>query len=1012
MKRLLLALLLSALGLSQPLKAQLPAYYEPFRLYKDAQELFAKEKYGPAYEKLQAFLAEGDFDTYEHSNELNANAHFYQAVSAYHLNRFDTEPLLKRFIANFPQNSKWTEAHYFLGKSYFEQKKYKEAMPYLKAFAETQGTQEALQQEASFMLAYAHFYENDYATAQPMFQQVSQVVDHPFAEDARYYNAIILYQQGQYGPAYDAFKELEYSDKYRNEIRVYLANCMLKLKRYAELFTLADELANDPKAQRNDAEVYFIVANASYERDDYAKAARYFRDFETNGGKLGRHDYFRFAQSHYKLKQYPSAIPLYRRVLETERDSLTQIASYYLGFCYLETDNKNNARVAFEKAAKAKDAYSDLIKQDALYQYGKVCISTKYYEEAYKSLRTLEKNYPNNANLPEVRSLIGELLFYSKNYKQAVAYLESVPRNTERSMRAYQIATFYYGTRLFDRERYQEADVYFEKAAQNDYDKNMALSAQYWLGESRFRQQAYDASLKAFRTYLQMPQVKKHEYYLMAIYGIAWNHFKKKEYSQALKQFDSFINQSSRSAEPKNLVDAYLRAGDCLFLQRQYGKANTYYQRVIDFNYTYVDYAMYQIAESQYRQREYQQSVQEFDKLITRYKRSELRDDALDRVSEIYATWIKDYEKADQYAKMLVEEYPKSPLAGAGYNRRALAAYYRNDLDGAIKYFKKVVEDYGFDKESAQTALENLSAMIDPAEYDKIFKAYKEKNPEVNFNAELLYNTGMDRYYAGSYTSAINQFTEYIDGYPNAPNYHEALVFRARAHQQLGQSDKALDDYSKVFNTKPKNNFTNVALLEAAEIKVDQQNFEAALQLYTLLEQTAEKLENRTEAAFGIAKCHLALGNYADAERVMQPIASNPQQQTLTQERAQVQIGNAQYGQKRLEAAFQTFKKVESENKTELGAESQYMITRILYDQGKFQETRESGLYLQNTYPTYNRWKAQAFLVVARADYALGDNFQAKGVLESLISNSEFPDITRQARELLDKILKEEEGGR
>jgi TolA-binding protein len=266
----------------------------------------------------------------------------------------------------------------------------------------------------------------------------------------------------------------------------------------------------------------------------------------------------------------------------------------------------------------------------------------------------------------------------------------------------------------------------------------------------------------------------------------------------------------------------------------------------------------------------------------------------------------------------------------------------------------------------------------------------------------------MDRYYSGSYTSAINQFNEYITGYPNAPNYHEALVYRARSFQELGQTNKALEDYGKVYNTNPKNSFTNVALIEAAEIKFAQENYQSALSLYTLLEQTAEKLENRTQGIFGMAKCHAALGDHVQAERVLKPILTNPQQQTQTQERAKVETGKAIYFQKRLTEAFKIFKDVESQNKTEMGAESQYWITQILYDQKKYQETREAGLYLQNYYPNYNLWKAKAFLTVARADYALGDNFQAKGVLESLIANAEFPEITRDAQELLDKILKEE----
>ncbi len=1011
MSRFLLAIIaISILGLSQAV-AQLPAYYEPNRIYKDALELYEKEKYGAAQEKFERFLHAKGYAHNDHANELNANARFYQSVCAYRLDRYDTEPLLKAFISGFPENSKWLDAHYYLGKYYFERKKYSDAAEPLRLYGAATGSNPTYAQEANFLLAYSHFMNNDYGTARELFKQVKET-DSPFAEDARYYDAIMLYQSKDYGLAYDAFKELEFSPKYKSEIRTYLANCMLKLKRYGELFLLADDLASDRQAAKKDAEIYFIVANASYEKNDYPKASSFFKQYVDNAGKLNRGGYFRYAQSHYKQNQYKDAIPLYGKVLTQERDSLTQIASYYLGFCFLEEKSLDNARVAFEKAAKAKEPNNAVIKQDALYQYAKLSYTTKHYEEAYKALQLLEKYYPNAEYIPEVRSLTGELLFYSKNYKQAVTYLESVPLNTDRQRKAYQTACFYYGTRLYERGRYEEASTHFTKAVVNAFDKNMALDAQYWYGESRFREEKYDVAAKAYQTFLTMPNARKSELYTMATYGLGWCNFKAKKYDAALKNFEDFISAAGRQAEVKYMVDAYLRAGDCLFLKRNYPKANTYYSRVADFNYTRKDYAMYQIAEGSYRQGKYQEAVASFGKLVNTYSKSELRDDALDRVSEIYLTWIKDYTQTKKYAKMLVTSYPRSPLAPGAYNRLALASYLTNDAKGAIDNFKKVVLDYGFDQEQAQIALENLASLLDPKEYDKLFKQYKSQNPDVNENlADLYFNTGLDRYYAGNFNSAIGQFTSYINDFPNGPNYHESLLFRARSNKELGKFDNALSDYSKVYDTKPKNTFTNIALLEAAEIKYDQQNYQTALNLYKLLEQTAEKVENKTQARFGIAACHQALGNHTEAERVLKPIADNPQLNAITRERAQMEIAISLYNQNKLADALAGFKQVEQENKTEYGARSQYMITLIFYDQGRYNDAKDAGLYLQNTFPTYNYWKAKAFLVVARAEYAQGENFQAKGVLESIINNAEFPEITKEAQTLLDKIVAEENAG-
>ena len=111
------------------------------------------------------------------------------------------------------------------------------------------------------------------------------------------------------------------------------------------------------------------------------------------------------------------------------------------------------------------------------------------------------------------------------------------------------------------------------------------------------------------------------------------------------------------------------------------------------------------------------------------------------------------------------------------------------------------------------------------------------------------------------------------------------------------------------------------------------------------------------------------------------------------------------------------------------------MITRIMLDQGqalfrraesldrqgnsdaerffqdaddKFTQVTESAIYMKNNYPSFNEWKARTFLVAADAYLALGNTFQAKGTLESLIAEDRFPDIQKAAQDRLDRIEAEE----
>ncbi|MEZ4849394.1 MAG: hypothetical protein R3B93_12410 [Bacteroidia bacterium] len=106
--------------------------------------------------------------------------------------------------------------------------------------------------------------------------------------------------------------------------------------------------------------------------------------------------------------------------------------------------------------------------------------------------------------------------------------------------------------------------------------------------------------------------------------------------------------------------------------------------------------------------------------------------------------------------------------------------------------------------------------------------------------ATLVFNTGRDRFFAGNYSSAIEQFTVYINDYKNGPDYFEALLFRARANRELAKFSESLDDYRLIYSATGSNEFTNTALQEAAEINIDQKDYVGSLQLYQNLDLASE----------------------------------------------------------------------------------------------------------------------------------------------------------------------------
>ncbi|MEM9985996.1 MAG: tetratricopeptide repeat protein, partial [Bacteroidota bacterium] len=624
----------------------------------------------------------------------------------------------------------------------------------------------------------------------------------------------------------------------------------------------------------------------------------------------------------------------------------------------------------------------------------------------------------NESFTAEVQGLIGETYLNTRNYAKAIAYFESVPRTNSRAQKAYQIVCYFYGIELFERTNYDQAEAYFAKAMSNAFDADLGLSAQYWQSEAQFRQDNHSAAAQTFKDYLNSRGASSNEYFLRGYYGLAWARFKMKQYQQAFTNFDTYINRADNSEPPTLRADAYLRAGDCQFLLKNYSKANQYYARVVRFN-AYGDYAAYQMAEGEYRTDSYNKSVETFDKMIAAFPNSEFRDDALDRISEIYLEWLQNYSQTLKYGRMLVNEYPRSSLVPQTLNRMARAAYELGRQDEAVSYFKKVVTQYGNNRQQAQLALDNLSNLLSEREFDRLLKDYRNQNPAMDEGlAGVVFETGKQRFFSGSYTSAIDQFSTYISDYRSGPDYFEALVFRARSYRELGQLPKALNDYGRVYGANANTPFASVALQEAGEIEFEQGNYTASLSLYQQLETLASKLQNRVVAWFGIAKNEKALGRYAQAQDVLLQIAESPEVEVYSRTEALVEIGRCQYLRGTLDEAFQTFTVVENDFKNAFGAESQAMKAQILLDQGillkergqaqaatdKFNAVKEATRYMANNYPTFNYWRARTFLVVAEAYYQLGNAFQAKGTLESLAREDRFPDIQQEALDRLAEL--------
>ncbi len=97
---------------------------DPYKSYKNAQELFDKEKYSSA----QYYFKEVINKFSNPQDEIRINAEYYFAVCALNLYHRNVETILTRFFLDHPDHPKSKNIYFQLGKHYYQTKKFNKSI--------------------------------------------------------------------------------------------------------------------------------------------------------------------------------------------------------------------------------------------------------------------------------------------------------------------------------------------------------------------------------------------------------------------------------------------------------------------------------------------------------------------------------------------------------------------------------------------------------------------------------------------------------------------------------------------------------------------------------------------------------------------------------------------------------------------------------------------------------------------------------------------------------------------
>ncbi|MFN4234149.1 MAG: tetratricopeptide repeat protein [Bacteroidia bacterium] len=995
---ILLAFLLVIAG--SAVSQQSLIYSDKDAIYKNALELFQKQKYANAYTLFQKALKENQ----DIHSEIKVNASYYSALCAIELQHKDAVVQMIQFIKTYPESPKVKIAPYHLARHYYRLKKYPKSIYWFEKIDLYDLNNEQLA-EYYFKLGYSYFEEGNFKEASKKFYEIKDI-DTRYTAPARYYFSHIEYQNKNYETALQGFLKLKNDATFGSVVPYYIVQIYFYQQKYDEVIAYAPALLDSANVKRS-TEITRILAESYFKTNRFEEAIPWFEKYKKAQGRITRQDAYMIGFAYYKTNQCLNAIDYFKEAVG-DADTLTQIAYYHLGECYLKTNQKAFARNSFGYSAKFN--FDTELHEDALFNQAMLAYELSYhpYYEAIDAFKQYLRDYQSGYRNTIIQSYLISVFLTTKNYKEAISTIEEIKNKTKEMEYAYQKVCYYRGIELYNALSYTQAIVHFDKALSTPLDKNINALSLYWKAEALFQLKKYDESAEHFKKFLFEPGAINFTEFYTANYNLGYCYYKLKDYPTAISWFRKYTTLNPTN-DNNRITDALLRIADCYYITKDYHNANDYYLLASEKGSNSSDYGLYQYAITLGLTAKNEEKIKVLEKLINTYPESNYRDDARFEIAQTYQK-INQHENAINQFKQYINEFPNSNLVRKAWVLQGLSFYNIQKDDEALNIYKKVVNDFPNTEEAFEALNGIKNIYVENGRGDE-YAAFVKGVSYINISSAALdsttYQAAELQYMKGNCTESIKMFEKYLSNYPDGIFKLNANYYKADCHYRAKEFDKALENYAIVL-VFPASQFTERALLNTSRIHYSNKNYAEAKESYTRLEEIAQQHENKNEARIGLMRCNEKLGDSQEAFNYAQKVLNIDKLPENIRNEAELIIAKFNIMANRISDAQMILEEITKRTKSAIGAEAKYLLAHIQYNLKNYKESEKIIFELAENYANHDYWVAKAFILLADNYVALNNTFQAKHTLQSIIDNYDGEELKNIAIQKLNTIIESE----
>ena len=989
---LLLAVLFSFSIFAQPTHV----FTDAEKQFKDAKELFIKQQYALAYPLLQEVKKQYPDEQKSNNVYLHDDVNYYYIVCRLKLQLPVAEEEAKHYIDWINNEPRLELMSYHLGKFYFTKNDFTNAVKYYEQASLDNLSNEEIA-DAKFEKAYCYFNLKRFAEAKPLFNEIHQLPENKYYIPANYYYGFISYYDRNYSEALKAFKLVELKEDYKGVVPYYIAQIYYFQNKKEEALKYGESVLSRGGLYY-EKEMKQLLGQIYFEKKNYAKALPLLEQYVKNATKVSKEDLYELSYSYYEAKQLTKAIEGFKQ-LSNEQDSLGQNSMYLLADCYLRTNQKANARTAFQYCAN--NSSNKQQQEISVFNYAKLSYDLGYQDIALNEMRKFLNDYPNSDYITEAKEILVGLLASTNNFNDALNLYESFGKPTSGMQKVYPRILYGRAVEYFNDQQIVKADELFTKILKLP-PSAVTPYANFWKGEIAYRVPDYDAAIRYLSTYLQSGAAAQGEATpSTAKYDLGYSWMKKENYKQAMGNFEALAKSNTTATAVEQ--DAYVRNADCYFMTKDFAKAGSMYDVVLNSALPQSDYAMFQKAMIA-GIKSAAGKIAILNNLNRLYPQSSLVPDATMEVANTYMADEK-FREAIPYLNKVLAAANSGGLKPKAYLKLGLSYYNIDNNEQALTNYQQLIQQYPQSAE-ADEALDNIKNIYveagKPNEYVELMRK-NGKNISATDADGLTYTAAELKYTNNDCAGAIAGFNNYLSQFPAGASVLDANFFRSECYAKSKDWANALTGYTYV-NSRGINKYFERATLAASRINYfELKDYAKAKKNFESLRSGAVNQDNQLEAVRGLVRCDYQLKEYAEANEAAKELLKGKGISTDDRSIAFLVLGKSQQTSNDCAGAIASFKSCAAINKSAWGAEARYEIASCQFSLRNYAAAEKAAQSVIKETSSYDYWITSSYILLGDIFMEQKDYFNAKATYQSVAQNSTIAVLKTTAQEKLEK---------